>query len=303
MRLASVAPVDGTRYIAIVDEVESPDSATLTVRPLHGFSAANTPVRNVGELLAIPGWREHLNEALIDVGDPVIISKHDLDAVVPWPGKIICQGLNYAEHILEMGRELPEYPTLFTKYPEALAQPFADVTVPADKAAQLDFEGELAVIIGDYASEVSPADANDYIAGYAVFNDYTLRDAQRRTPQWHQGKSFRSTSGFGPWLTTPDEFDFSSASLRTHLDESLMQNAPLADQVFPPAELISFISHIYPLRPGDVIATGTPDGVGFARSPQRFIRDGETVTVTIDGLGSIANTTRITANTTRSTGA
>ena len=166
--------------------------------------------------------------------------------------------------------------------------------MPADKATQLDFEGELAVIIGDYANEVSAAEAKDYIAGYAVFNDYTLRDAQRRTPQWHQGKSFRASSGFGPWVTTPDDFDFSTASLRTYLDDELMQEAPLADQVFPPAELISFISQIYPLRPGDVIATGTPDGVGFARTPQRFIRDGETVTITIDGLGTIANTTRIT---------
>ncbi|WP_448858687.1 fumarylacetoacetate hydrolase family protein [Corynebacterium propinquum] len=297
MRLASVATPDGDRYVAIVDDAESRnflDSAAVTVRPLHGFSAAQTPVRNVGELLAIPGWREHLNEALIESGDPVDIATSELDTVIPWPGKIICQGLNYAEHILEMGRDLPDYPTLFTKYPEALARPYADVEVPADKAAQLDFEGELAVIIGDYANEVSPAEAKDYIAGYAVFNDYTLRDAQRRTPQWHQGKSFRASSGFGPWLTTPDEFDFSTASLRTYLNDELMQEAPLADQVFPPAELISFISQIYPLRPGDVIATGTPDGVGFARTPQRFIRDGETVTITIDGLGTIANTTRIT---------
>lgn len=295
MRLASVASTsDGSRYLAIVDDAESQNSASVTVRPVHGFSAAQTPVRSVGELLAIPDWRDQLNEALIDAGDPVVIDVRELDAVVPWPGKIICQGLNYAEHILEMGRELPQYPTLFTKFPEALARPFADVEIPAAKSSQLDFEGELAVIIGDYASEVNEAEATDYIAGYAVFNDYTLRDAQRRTPQWHQGKSFRKTSAFGPWLTTPDEFDFSSASVCTYLGEELMQDAPLADQVFPPAQLISFISQIYPLRPGDVIATGTPDGVGFARTPQRFIRDGETVTITIDGLGTIATTTRIT---------
>lgn len=126
MRLASVATPDGDRYVAIVDDAESRnflDSAAVTVRPLHGFSAAQTPVRNVGELLAIPGWREHLNEALIESGDPVVVATSELDTVIPWPGKIICQGLNYAEHILEMGRDLPDYPTLFTKYPEAQPAP------------------------------------------------------------------------------------------------------------------------------------------------------------------------------------
>ena len=200
------------------------------------------------------------------------------------------QGLNYAKHIDEMGHERPDVPTLFIKFPEALIGPYDDAEIPDFNADTLDFEGELAVVIGKYTRHVNEADANEHIAGYAVINDYTQRHIQKRTKQWHQGKSLEKTAGFGPWLDTEWQ---PGPVLTTTVGGEVMQQAPTDDLVFSPAKLIEFISHLYPLEPGDVIATGTPDGVGHARSPQRYLADGDTVRVEIEGLGAIENTTRV----------
>lgn len=272
MRLATIRSTQGT----FAARVESDTTAV----KIDGYA-------NVGDLLQEDNWREVAEQA---AGEEVSFELTDLEAVVPAPKKIVCVGLNYANHIKEMGRDLPEVPTLFVKFPDALTGPFDDVLVPEYANSALDWEGELAVIIGKRARRVKEADAADYIAGYAVMNDYTMRDYQYRTLQWHQGKSFEKSAGFGPWLTTPDSFEF-GGELATYLGDEKMQTTPTDDLVFNPAQLVEYISHIYPLDAGDVIVTGTPGGVGHARNPKRYIGDGDVVKVEIDGLGYVANKT------------
>jgi acylpyruvate hydrolase len=187
-----------------------------------------------------------------------------------------------------MGRDLPEYPTLFAKFKEALTGPYDDVVVPEYAAAELDWEAELAFVIGKRAYQVSKAQAADYIAGYSVINDYTMRDYQYRTLQWDQGKTFEKTSGFGPYLVT----DYTLGTrIETRLEGEVMQSASTDDLVFTPAKLVEYISHILTLQPGDVIITGTTGGVGHARKPARYIQNGQTVEVSIEGLGSVKNAT------------
>lgn len=269
-----------------------------TLRTVFGTSAIRIEGDNVGveldyedvgALLRSEDWRKAAQLS----GEPIVFDQHDLEAVVPTPGKIICVGLNYAKHIREMGREFPEHPTLFIKFADALTGPYDDVYIPEYATQKLDYEGELAVVIGERAHRVARADALDYVAGYAIMNDYTLRDFQRQTSQFHAGKSFYRTAGFGPWLTTPDEWaPGGSARLTTTVNGEVRQQDNTDDLIFSTAELIEFCSQLYPLNPGDVIVTGTPEGVGFARDPQRFLQDGDTVAIDIEGLGHISNTTR-----------
>lgn len=252
------------------------DDATATV--IDGYP-------DLSALLADPGWKLHAQNAS---GRTVPLTDADYAPVVPNPSKIICVGLNYATHIAEMGRDLPEYPTLFAKFKEALTGPYDDVIVPEYAAAALDWEAELAVIIGRQSYQVSEHDAAAAIAGYSVINDYTMRDYQYRTLQWDQGKTFEKTSGFGPYLDT----DYTLGTrIEARLDGELMQSASTDDLVFTPAKLVEYISHIVTLQPGDVIITGTTGGVGHARKPARYIRDGQTVEVSIEGLGSVRNKT------------
>ncbi|WIM68476.1 fumarylacetoacetate hydrolase family protein [Corynebacterium breve] len=272
MRLATIRSNQGT----FAARVETDTTAV----KIEGYA-------NVGDLLQESNWEEIAAGAQ---GETIEFAQTDLEAVVPAPNKIVCVGLNYANHIKEMGRNLPEHPTLFVKFPDALTGPFDDVLVPEYANAELDWEGELAVIIGKRARRVKAADANDYIAGYAVMNDYTMRDYQYRTLQWHSGKSFEKSAGFGPWMTTKDSFTF-GGELATYLEDEKMQTTPTDDLVFGPQALVEYISHIYPLDAGDVIVTGTPGGVGHARDPKRYIGDGQVVKVEIEGLGYVANKT------------
>ncbi|MEH0146962.1 fumarylacetoacetate hydrolase family protein [Corynebacterium sp. Q4381] len=239
-------------------------------------------------LLSAPDVGTLLREGGYDEGEEITFAPQDFAPVIPNPGKIICVGLNYAKHIEEMGHEQPDVPTLFIKFPEALIGAFDDAEVPAFNANTLDYEGELAVVVGKRARHVT--NGEDFIAGYTIINDYTQRTYQKRTPQWHQGKSLEKTAGFGPWLDTKWR---PGPALTTTLNGERVQHSLTDDLVFTPAALVEFISHLYPLEPGDVIATGTPDGVGHARDPKRYLRDGDTVRVEIDGLGAIENTTRI----------
>jgi acylpyruvate hydrolase len=242
---------------------------------------------DLSALLAHTDWKSIAHNAS---GRTVDLSRADYAPVVPHPGKIICVGLNYATHIKEMGRELPQYPTLFSKFKEALTGPYDDVIVPDYAGSELDWEAELAVVVGKQAYQVSQADADAYIAGYSVINDYTMRDYQYRTLQWDQGKTFDKTSAFGPVLDT----DYTlGTKIQTRLEGEVMQSATTDDLVFTPATLVDYISHIVTLQPGDVIITGTTGGVGHARKPARYIRDGQTVEVSIEGLGSVKNKTII----------
>lgn len=275
-----------------------------TLRLPAGMSAARVDeneailvdgYRDVGALLANPRWREIAESSS---GQRISLDALALNAwaaVVPAPSKIICVGLNYREHILEMGRALPEHPTLFAKYPEALIGAHDDILVPQHAASTVDWEGELAVVIGAPARNVNRDDAAIAIAGYSVLNDVTMRDYQYRTLQWLQGKTFESTCPFGPVLVTPDEFAV-GAELSTTIDQERVQYAHTDDLVFDAPDLISYISHILTLNPGDVVATGTPGGVGHARQEPRYLRDGETVSVDITGIGALVNRVTIVSS-------
>jgi len=274
MRLATLRLEGETAAV----RVDSDTSATV----IDGYA-------DLSELLNDADWRAVAERA---AGMAIDLAGADYAPVVPSPGKIICVGLNYAQHIKEMGRELPAYPTLFAKFREALVGANDVVVVPSYAAAQLDWEGELAFVVGKAAYQVAEADAEQYIAGYSVMNDYTMRDYQFRTLQWDQGKTFEKTSGFGPFLTTTDSYTI-GGRLETTLDGELVQATATDDLVFSPATLVDYISHILTLQPGDVVATGTPGGVGHARTPARYIQDGQTVAVSIDGLGTVQNKTMI----------
>ncbi|KXP14471.1 fumarylacetoacetate hydrolase family protein [Tsukamurella pseudospumae] len=264
------------------------DHGTVAARIETGGTAVTVPgFADVGALLAAPEWRTVAAQAR---GPEVDATDTGLAPVIPRPGKIVCVGLNYATHIREMGRELPEFPTLFAKWADALAGPYDTVEVPDYAAAQLDWEGELALVIGTPAYRVPESSAGAHIAGYAVIDDYTMRDYQYRTTQWDQGKNLQSSSGFGPWLDT----DFTPGGrIETRLDGELMQSASTSDLVFAPEHLVAYISSIVRLNPGDVVITGTTGGVGHAREPARYIADGQTVEVSIEGLGSVRNPTRV----------
>lgn len=157
---------------------------------------------DVGELLRTGDWRKAAQLS----GEPIVFDPRDLAPVIPRPEKIICVGLNYAKHVREMGREFPDQPTLFIKFADALTGPYDDIHLPDYAQHTPDYEGELAVVIGDRAHRVGEEDAPGFVAGYSIINDYTLRDFQRATTQFHAGKSFYRTAGFGPWLTTADEW-------------------------------------------------------------------------------------------------
>jgi acylpyruvate hydrolase len=238
---------------------------------------------DVGALLKDSSW-EAIAKAAAGATHP--LDGADLDAVVPFPGKIICVGHNYRNHIKEMGREVPEYPTLFAKYQESLIGPNDDLALPQESDT-VDWEAELAVVIGKKGRRISEADAPAHIAGYAVLNDVSMRDYQFRTIQWLQGKTWEKSTPFGPALVTTDEF--SAGLMTTAVDGDIQQQTPTGDLVFTPEFLVSYISTIITLNPGDVIATGTPGGVGHAQDPKRYLQEGQLLVTTIEGLGQLSN--------------
>jgi len=223
------------------------------------------------------------------VTDPVAIAGLTVAPVLPNPGKIICIGMNYVAHIKEMGRDRPEYPTLFTRFPDSLVGHGQSIVRPA-ASKKYDFEGELAVVIGREARHVAADQALDYVAGYTCFLDGSLRDYQRHTSQFIAGKNFRHSGAFGPWLVTTDEIpDPYSLTLETRVNGQVMQAGRIDDLCFDIGALIGYLSTICRLDPGDVIATGTPSGVGAARDPQVWLQPGDVVEVDIDRIGVLRN--------------
>jgi acylpyruvate hydrolase len=268
MRLLTLRTSEGTTAVR-------QDGDTLTEIP--GFA-------DVGALLQDPAWE---NTAKAANGATHPSKGADLAAVVPSPGKIICVGHNYRNHIKEMGREVPEYPTLFAKYAESLIGPNDDLALPQESDS-VDWEAELAVVIGKKGRRISEADAADHIAGYAVLNDVSMRDYQFRTIQWLQGKTWEKSTPFGPALVTKDEFT-AGPLMSSAVDGDIQQQTPTSDLVFTPEFLVSYISTIITLNPGDVIATGTPGGVGHAQDPKRYLQEGQVLVTTIEGLGQLKN--------------
>ena len=264
MRLATIRTADGTRAVR-VDE----DGAVELGHP------------ELGTLLRRPDWRA---EAAAADGP-----RHDLDGLdyappVPMPEKIFCVGLNYANHIREMGRELPAHPTLFAKFGRCLVGADDPVVLPR-VSESVDWEAELGVVIGTEVRHASPEQAAAAIAGYTVVNDVSVRDYQNRTLQWLQGKTFERSTPAGPWLAV----DAEPGGISCTVDGEVMQSAHVSELVFTPADLVAYISTIVTLVPGDLIASGTPGGVGHARRPPRYLRPGSEMVTAVEGVGELRN--------------
>ncbi|PTL38005.1 fumarylacetoacetate hydrolase family protein [Alkalicoccus saliphilus] len=215
-----------------------------------------------------------------------------IGAPVPKPNKIVCVGHNYRDHIKEMGRDLPEVPVLFAKFSNAVIGPEDDIPHPSI-TEKLDYEAEFAFVVGKKAKDVSEEEALDYVAGYTIVNDVSARDLQMRTLQWLQGKSMDGSAPMGPWLVTKDEIadpDALDISLKVNGVEKQRSNTE--QLVFNVNRMLSFTSSIMTLEPGDVILTGTPGGVGVARDPQEFLKDGDVVTIEVGEVGVLENTVR-----------
>lgn len=268
MKLATLRTHDGTIAARL-------DGDVLTEIPGHA---------DVGALLANENWREIARNA---TGSRHRVDEAELETVVPNPSKVLCAGFNYTGHIQEMGRDLPSYPTLFAKFADTLTGPTDSVAAVAEDP-EMDWEGELGVVVGRTAYKVGEEEAGEYIAGFTVANDISMRGWQYRSTEWLQGKIWARSTPVGPVLVTPDEFDPTTAVLRTTVNGTSVQEHGVADLLFTPAHLVAYVSTMLPLRPGDLILTGTPGGVGRARTPQVYLKAGDVVEVTIDGIGAVS---------------
>ncbi len=229
--------------------------------------------------------------ARVDGVDPIATPDGDPTFLPPVtrPSKIICVGLNYRLHAAEGGVAVPAKPVLFAKFPNTLIghrSPIAHHRI----TTQLDYEGELAVIIGRWCSSVAPSDALAYVGAYTILNDVSARDLQSAEPQWIRGKSLDNFAPVGPFAVIPDDgFDPASYRIRTTVSGELRQDSPCSDMVFSVAEIVAFVSEAITLEPGDIISTGTPPGVGLGFDPPRYLSPGDTVSIEIDGIGVLTN--------------
>ena len=217
------------------------------------------------------------------------VDEVNFEPVIPNPEKILCVGLNYVSHRTETKRSETKYPSIFTRFADTQIGHEAPVLRPSFSTA-FDYEGELAVVIGRGGRFISEQNVGAHIAGYSCYNDVSVRDWQRHTAQWTPGKNFPNTGAFGPSLVTPDEIpDLGALILKTRLNGKVMQEAPISDLIFSIPVIVSYISKFTPLSPGDVIATGTPGGVGDRRDPPVYMKDGDMVEIEIDRIGILRN--------------
>jgi acylpyruvate hydrolase len=224
-------------------------------------------------------------------GTVVPVAQASFATLVPRPPKVICVGLNYRDHILEMGHELPAYPTLFAKFSTCLIGAHDEISLPA-VAKMPDWEVELGVVIGKPIHRGTLEDAAEAVAGFTVVNDISMRDWQRRTSQWLQGKTFDNTTPVGPYLVSIDELDDPfDLEVTCEVDGVVMQNDRTSQLVFGPLDVVAYCSQILTLLPGDIISTGTPAGVGGARTPPIYLEPGQIVTTTVEGVGQCVNRT------------
>jgi acylpyruvate hydrolase len=253
---------------------------------LDGDRVVELADADVGTLLA--RGDAGLMDARNASGDSRPLSDLNLAPVIVDPPKIICVGQNYLAHIQEQGVAVPDRPTLFNKFRRSLVGPNDEIVLPK-VSESVDWEVELTIVIGKHARHVSGEAAEDAIFGYTVMNDTSIRDWQFRTTQWMQGKAFESTTPLGPVVVSRDELDPRDLRLWTEVEGSVMQDSRTSDMIFKPAEVVAYCSQMITLEPGDVIATGTPSGVGFARKPPVFLQPGQTIRCTVEGIGSLVN--------------
>lgn len=276
MRLATIRTATGTRAVRL-DGVDA------------GATAVETGEADLRALLERPDWAEH---AAVAAGPSHPVAGLDFAPLVPSPEKIICVGMNYRDHVLEMGNQLPDYPTVFAKYAPALVGAHDDIVLPV-VSDKVDWEAELTVVIGRPVRHATPEQAAAAIAGYTVLNDVSVRDYQNRTKQFLQGKTFEKSTPVGPWLVTPDELPEGGWAISSTLDGETMQDSTTSELVFGAIDLVVYLSEIVTLNPGDLIATGTPGGVGHARKPPRYLTDGAVLVTSIEGVGELRNTCRL----------
>jgi acylpyruvate hydrolase len=240
----------------------------------------------------VRGGREALNGAAAALAKGPHFDLEQIALLPPLrtPGKIICVGLNYVDHSIESGFTVPDYPTIFTRFTSSLVGCGAAIVRPR-VSTQLDYEGEMVAIIGVGGRHIREDDALDHVLGYSIFNDASVRDYQKKSPQWTIGKNFDNTGAFGPYLVTADELPPGANGLhiQTRLNGAVVQNASTGDMVFSVARLISILSEAITLSPGDIIVSGTPAGVGMARNPPLFMKHGDVCEVEIEGMGVLRN--------------
>lgn len=261
-----------------------------TVVPLRTLNGPATLVEFLGQPRSAI---EAAIETARSNGDALRLSSVRFLPVIERPGKIVCLGLNYADHAREGGFKVPDYPALFLRVTSSLVGNGEPIIRPR-ASETLDYEAELAVVIGKRGRHVAAADALDHVAGYTLFNDASVRAYQRRSAQWTAGKNFDATGALGPWLVTPDELPPGGANLHIEcrLNGRVMQSASTADMIFDVPHMIEIISEIMTLEPGDVIATGTPPGVGHARTPPVWMQDGDICEIEIERIGILRNPVR-----------
>jgi acylpyruvate hydrolase len=269
MRFATIRTPDGTTAARLDGDVLVPLAAA-----------------DVGALLADGGGPAAAERA---GAAPVPASEARFATLVPQPSKVLCVGLNYRSHILETGRDLPEYPTLFAKFAQTLLGARDDLVLPS-VSGRVDWEVELGVVIGRPIYRATRDEAAAAIAGYTVTNDVSMRDWQRRTLQWLQGKMFERSTPVGPYLVTGDEVgDAADLEVRCEVDGAVMQQSRTSDLLFGPAEIAAYASQAITLLPGDLLLTGTPGGVGDARKPPVYLQPGQTLRTVVEGLGECVN--------------
>jgi len=290
MKLATLSHRDETFVAAI-------DSDAGTARPL---SIDGRPVSGMLELI------EHAaSGGSCSQGDPVPLSEATVLAPIPRPRRnVMCVGKNYYEHAHEFTKSgfdssassasdaVPKAPIIFTKMPESVVGPGAPIGYPGNQCEQLDYEAELGVVIGKAGQGIKPENAMDHVFGFVVINDLTARDLQAVHKQWFLGKSFETSCPMGPWLVTADEVDSGNLQVQCWVNGELRQNSNTRDLIFDIPTLIATLSRGMTLLPGDVIATGTPVGVGIGFTPPKFLQSGDKVEVEITGLGRLSNTIR-----------
>ncbi len=246
-------------------------------------------VRDLAGLLADSARLDEARARVASGESDYALSEVTLAPVIPAPGKVICVGINYVAHAEEAGRKVGQHPVIFQRFAETLQAHDAPLVRPK-VSEQFDFEAELAVVIGKGGSHISPENAMEHVAGYTCFNDASVRDWQFHTHQYGMGKTFRSTGALGPWLVTADEIaDYRQLEVRGILNGEQLQEGLLSELAFDIPHLIAYVSQALDWNPGDILATGTPSGIGFKRNPPIFLKPGDVFEVNISQIGTLSN--------------